>query len=133
MNKNGEFLLSVFLLDVLRLKKVLDKFRILCYNLVTRLRKSTKKKGSNKMKIALIIYVVTIVIYWVGALSVITSVAKYLKEHSENKYHTTISKFSALARIIIFSLIPILNVITGAVWIFDTDSVINSLKEYEDV
>ena len=85
------------------------------------------------MKIALIIYVVTIVIYWVGALSVITSVAKYLKEHSENKYHTTISKFSALARIIIFSLIPILNVITGAVWIFDTDSVINSLKEYEDV
>lgn len=85
------------------------------------------------MKIALIIYVVTIIIYWIGALSVITSVAKYLKEHSENKYHTTISKFSALARIIIFSLIPILNVITGAVWIFNTDSVINSLKEYEDV
>lgn len=45
------------------------------------------------MKIALIIYVVTIVIYWVGALSVFTSVAKYLKEHPENKYHTTISAF----------------------------------------
>lgn len=85
------------------------------------------------MKIALIIYVVTIIFYWVGALSVFTSVAKYLKEHSENKYHTTISKFSALARIIIFSLIPILNVITGAVWIFNTDSVIKSLKNYEDV
>lgn len=85
------------------------------------------------MKIALIIYVVTIIFYWIGALSVITSVAKYLKEHRENKYHTTISRFSALARIIIFSLIPILNVITGAVWIFNTDSVINSLKEYEDV
>ena len=85
------------------------------------------------MKIALIIYVVTIITYWVGALSVFTSVAKYLKEHPKNKYRTTISIFSALARIIIFSLIPILNVITGAVWIFNTDSVINSLKEYEDV
>lgn len=85
------------------------------------------------MKIALIIYVVTIIVYWVGALSVFTSVAKYLKEHPENKYHTTISFFSGLVRIIIFSLIPILNIVTGAVWIFNTDSVINSLKEYEDV
>lgn len=85
------------------------------------------------MKIALIIYVVTIVIYWVGALSVFTSVAKYLKEHPKNKYHTTISIFSGLIRIIIFSLIPILNVIIGTVWIFNTDSVIKSLKNYEDV
>lgn len=85
------------------------------------------------MKIALIIYVVTIVIYWVGALSVFTSVAKYLKEHPENKYHTTISAFSGLVRIIIFSLIPILNIVTGAVWIFNTDSVIKSLEKYEDV
>ena len=85
------------------------------------------------MKIALIIYVVTIIIYWVGALSVFTNVAKYLKEHPEKKYHTTISTFSGLAQIIIFSLIPILNIVIGAVWIFDTDSVIKSLKKYEDV
>ena len=126
------FLLRVFL-DVNRLKKVLDKFKRLCYNLVTRLKETTKRKEVTKMKIALIIYVVTIIIYWVGALSVITSVAKYLKERPKNKYHTTISTFSALARLIIFSLIPILNIVTGAVWIFNTDSVINSLKEYEDV
>ena len=85
------------------------------------------------MKIALIIYVVTIIIYWIGTLSVITSVAKYLKEHPKNKYHTTISNFSALARTIIFSLIPILNIVTGAVWIFNTDSVIKGLEKYEDV
>ena len=126
------FLLRAFL-DVNRLKKVLDKFKRLCYNLVTRLKETTKRKEVTKMNIALIIYVVTIIIYWVGALSVITSVAKYLKERPKNKYHTTISTFSGLARIIIFSLIPILNIVTGAVWIFNTDSVINSLKEYEDV
>ena len=126
------FLLRAFL-DVNRLKKVLDKFKRLCYNLVTRLKETTKRKEVTKMKIALIIYVVTIIIYWVGALSVITSVAKYLKERPKNKYHTTISTFSALARLIIFSRIPILNIVTGAVWIFNTDSVINSLKEYEDV
>ena len=126
------FLLRIFL-DVNRLKKVLDKFKRVCYNLVTRLKETTKRKEVIKMKIALIIYVVTIIIYWVGALSVITSVAKYLKERPKNKYHTTISTFSALARLIIFSLIPILNIVTGAVWIFNTDSVINSLKEYEDV
>ena len=126
------FLLRAFL-DVNRLKKVLDKFKRLCYNLVTRLKETTKRKEVTKMKIALIIYVVTIIIYWVGALSVFTSVAKYLKEHPKNKYHTTISTFSGLARLIIFSLIPILNIVTGAVWIFNTDSVINSLKEYEDV
>ena len=126
------FLLRAFL-DVNRLKKVLDKSKIVWYNLVTRLKETTKMKGSKKMKIALIIYVVTIIIYWVGALSVFTSVAKYLKEHPKNKYHTTISTFSGLARLIIFSLIPILNIVTGAVWIFNTDSVINSLKEYEDV
>ena len=126
------FLLRIFL-DVNRLKKVLDKFNLLCYNLVTRLKETTRVKGSKKMKIALIIYVVTIIIYWVGALSVFTSVAKYLKEHPKNKYRTTISIFSALARIIIFSLIPILNIVTSAVWIFNTDLVINSLKEYEDV
>ena len=85
------------------------------------------------MKIALIIYVVTIIVYWVGALSVFTSVAKYLKEHPKTKYRTTISIFSALARLIIFSLIPIFNIVSGAVWIFNTNSVINSLKEYEDV
>lgn len=85
------------------------------------------------MKIALIVYVVTIIFYWVGALSVFTSVVKYLKEHPKNKYHTTISPFSGLARIIIFSLIPILNIVIGAVWIFNTDSVIKSLKNYEDV
>lgn len=85
------------------------------------------------MKIALIIYVVTIIFYWIGALSVRTSVAKHLKEHPENKYRTTISIFSGLVRIIIFSLIPILNIVIGAVWIFDTDLVIKSLKKYEDV
>ena len=85
------------------------------------------------MKIALIIYIVTIVIYWIGALSVLTSVAKHLKEHPENKYRTTISIFSGLVRIIILSLIPILNIVIGAVWIFGTDSVIKSLKKYEDV
>lgn len=85
------------------------------------------------MKIALIIYVVTIIFYWVGALSVFTSVVKYLKEHPKNKYHTTISAFSGLARIIIFSLIPIFNIVIGAVWIFNTDSVIKNLKNYEDV
>ena len=126
------FLLRAFL-DVNRLKKVLDKFNFLCYNLVTKLRKSTKRKEVTKMKIALIIYVVTIIIYWVGALSVFTSVAKYLKEHPKNKYHTTISTFSGLARLIIFSLIPILNIVTGAVWIFNTNSVIKNLKNYEDV
>lgn len=84
------------------------------------------------MKIALIIYAVTIVIYWIGALSLFTSVAKYLKEHPKNKYRTTISVFSALARIIIFSLIPILNIVTGAIWIFNTDSVIKSLEKYTD-
>ena len=90
------FLLRIFL-DVNRLKKVLDKFNFLCYNLVTKLRKSIKRKEVTKMKIVLIIYVVTIIFYWVGALSVFTSVAKYLKEHPKNKYHTTISTFSGLA------------------------------------
>lgn len=42
------FLLRIFL-DVNRLKKVLDKFNLLCYNLVTRLKETTKVKGSNKM------------------------------------------------------------------------------------
>lgn len=85
------------------------------------------------MKIALIIYIITIIFYWIGALSVLTSAAKYLKEHPKTKYHTTISTFSGLARIIIFSLTPILNIVTGAVWIFNTDSVIKSLENYEDV
>lgn len=85
------------------------------------------------MKIALIIYVVTIIFYWIGALSVLTSVAKYLKEHPKTKYCTTISIFSGLARIIIISLIPILNIVIGAEWIFNTDSVIKSLEKYEDV
>ena len=44
------FLLRIFL-DVNRLKKVLDKSNIMCYNLVTRLRKSTKRKEVTKMKI----------------------------------------------------------------------------------
>ena len=44
------FLLRIFL-DVNRLKKVLDKFKIMWYNLVTRLRKSTKRKEVTKMKI----------------------------------------------------------------------------------
>ena len=126
------FLLRAFL-DVNRLKKILDKFNFLCYNLVTRLKESTKRKEVTKMKIALIIYVVTIVIYWIEALSVFISVAKYLKEHPKTKYRTTISFFSGLVRIIIFSLIPILNIVSGAVWIFNTNSAINSLKEYEDV
>lgn len=85
------------------------------------------------MKIALIIYAVTIVIYWTEALSVFTSVAKYLKEHPKTEYHTTISIFSGLVRMIIFSLIPIFNIISGTVWIFNTNSVIKSLKNYEDV
>lgn len=85
------------------------------------------------MKIALIIYVVTIIIYWVETLSVFTSVVIYLKEHPKTKCHTTISIFSGLVRIIIFSLIPIFNIISGAVWIFNTNSVIKSLKNYEDV
>lgn len=38
------FLLRIFL-DVNRLKKILDKFKRVWYNLVTRLRKSTKMKG----------------------------------------------------------------------------------------
>lgn len=29
-------------------KKVLDKFNFLCYNLVTRLKETTRVKGSNK-------------------------------------------------------------------------------------
>ena len=41
------FLLRIFL-DVDRLKKVLDKFNLLCYNLVTRLKETTRVKGSNK-------------------------------------------------------------------------------------
>lgn len=85
------------------------------------------------MKIALIIYVVTIVIYWAEALSVFTSVAKYLKEHPKTEYHTTISIFSGLVRMIIFSLIPIFNIISGTVWISNTNLVIKSLKNYEDV
>ena len=85
------------------------------------------------MKIALIIYVITIIFYWIGALSVLTSTTKYLKEHPKTKYHTTISTFSGLARIIILSLIPILNIAIGGIWIFDTDSVIKSLEKYEDV
>ena len=84
------------------------------------------------MKIALIIYAVTIAIYWIGALSLFTSVANYLKEHPKNKYRTAISTFSALVRTIIFSLIPILNIVIGAVWIFNTDSAIKSLEEYTD-
>lgn len=35
-------------LDVNRLKKVLDKFNFLCYNLVTKLKETTRVKGSNK-------------------------------------------------------------------------------------
>lgn len=85
------------------------------------------------MKIALIIYVITIIFYWIGALSLLTSATKYFKEHPKNKYHTTISTFSGLARTIIFSLTPILNIVIGAVWIFNTDSVIKSLEKYEDV
>ena len=85
------------------------------------------------MKIALIIYVVTIIIYWIGFLSMLTSIVKYLKEHPENKYRSTISGFSTFTRIIIFSLIPILNSVTGAIWIFNTDSLINSMEKYEDV
>ena len=61
------FLLRIFL-DVNRLKKVLDKFKRVCYNLVTRLKETTKRKEVIKMKIALIIYVVTIIIYWVGGV-----------------------------------------------------------------
>lgn len=38
------FLLRIFL-DVNRLKKVLDKFKILWYNLVTRLKETAKMKG----------------------------------------------------------------------------------------
>ena len=41
------FLLRIFL-DVNRLKKVLDKFNLLCYNLVTRLKESTKRKEVKK-------------------------------------------------------------------------------------
>lgn len=41
------FLLRTFL-DVNRLKKVLDKFNFLYYNLVTRLKETTRVKGSNK-------------------------------------------------------------------------------------
>lgn len=85
------------------------------------------------MKIALIIYVVTIIFYWIGALSVLTSAVKYFKERPKTKYCTTISIFSGLARIIIISLIPILNIAIGGIWIFDTDSVIKSLEKYEDV
>lgn len=85
------------------------------------------------MKIALIIYVVTIIFYWIGALSVRTSAAKYFKEHPKTKCRTTISTFSRLARIIILSLIPILNIALGGIWIFDTDSVIKSMEKYEDV
>lgn len=41
------FLLRIFL-DVNRLKKVLDKFKRVCYNLITRLKETTRVKGSNK-------------------------------------------------------------------------------------
>lgn len=40
-----------FLLCIFRRKpskKVLDKFNLLCYNLVTRLKETTRVKGSNK-------------------------------------------------------------------------------------
>lgn len=38
----------LLILDVNRLKKVLDKFNFLYYNLVTRLKETTRVKGSNK-------------------------------------------------------------------------------------
>ena len=42
---------SVLFLDEERLKKVLDKLKIVWYNLITRLKESTKKKGIEKMKV----------------------------------------------------------------------------------
>ena len=56
------------------------------------------------MKIALIIYVITIIFYWIGALSVLTSAAKYFKEHPKTKYHTTILPFPDLLELLFFLL-----------------------------
>lgn len=68
----GAFLLSFFL-DVYRLKnffqKTVDKFNFLCYNLITRLEETTKKrKELKKMKATIISIVGKIAVWFESAL-----------------------------------------------------------------
>ena len=62
---------SVLFLDEERLKifkKIIDKLKIVWYNLITRLKESTKKKGIEKMKKLIISIVGKIAVWFESAL-----------------------------------------------------------------
>lgn len=56
------------------------------------------------MKITLIIYVITIIFYWIGALSVLTSAAKYLKNTPKPNITLPFLPFPDLLELLFFLL-----------------------------
>ena len=79
------------------------------------------------MSILLKAYIISIIFYIIGFVIVALRITGYCEENmlTKEKHHMSIyTKLSGIMTLIVYSLIPVFNIIVGGIFVFRTDDLV---------